>query len=691
MQLTATGKNVQSDAQPPVMATLTDPWTPTYRNWTGTIFDNVAQKFKPRTLYELTAAIQDIEADPAKQNRFARAVGATWSFSDITRPGSSKTSAVPPFGYPSGVDTGFIIDTTLLAGSLQHFLPDLLKPEFAGHADPATLDKSLTSAAAAEDVHYSFYVEAGITVTDLNRLLDHYYGEGHRLALPSTVGGSGQTVAGAFSTGTHGAEPDKPTLADLVQAIYLVGPEGEHFWIEPGALCDPIALVKHYPCLGDGPTTPRGPVNTPRIIQNNPDVFDAVLVSFGSMGVIYAVILKVIPQFGVIQQRRKTNWQDLVALTPDLSEAIDGSFVLARPATERPDSAVVIPSDAKRNAFVQLVINPYRNDKNQNGCFVTNRFRTWERAIPYQPINGAGGGDVSKLDVSKLQDALNALIGPDLKTDAALIDLSKYQGTLSKDLPTPTVASCIFEWMINYKIPATEIAELVGTAAAPLGPIAVGIAVAAALAAGDQDFGFNQIMEKIIGIVLDTTLSQADVWDVGYKVGDVETWGTGIASQSIEVAFGSAADAIKYVDIILDEVNRRGDVGEPNDVDRVYLAGYISVRVCQGSAASLALAQFAPHSFVVEFAMLSGTASLHNGDKHGHPYGERVLDFMTFLQTQAMHLRGMLHWGMSNELVTNAYLSSLTGVKLANFTHVRSSRFHKTTTFDNDFTRRLLL
>ena len=704
--LTSLGNGIQEDGQPPAAQLPADPWQPTYRNWTRTIYDYVSQSYKPRTLYELTVAINQIEADPDAKRRFARAIGATWSFSDITRPGHAAPG-IPSYTAPSATDSGYIIDTTLLAGSLQHHLPDLLKPEFQYRADPQVVAKASLDKGASEDVHFLFYVEAGITVTELNQLLDHYYGEGCRLALESTVGGSGQTVAGAFSTGTHGAEPDFGTLADLVQAIYLVGPGGKHYWLEPGALCDPAKLLALYPCLGGG-TSGRGPQIGGGIIQNDPDVFNSVLVSFGCMGVIYAVILKATAQFGVVQLRRKTNWEAVIAATPDLSTVLDGSFVKARsvpPDLAVANSPIEFPKTAKPNSFAQLVINPYAKDGDPHTCFVTNRFRTWQREVPYVPVNTTGGGDISHMDISSLKDSLAKLYqmpsfvpfrapSPDLATAAALNDMSNYVDGLPKSLSTPAEASSIFDWMANYRIPATYLASTTAgliLAVDPAGAIAAAAAAAAILAAGDESYGFNMVMAAIIDWVLDGTLNLEDVWDVGYKVGDVESWGAGISSQSIEVAFGSSAEAIDYVNAILGEVSRRGNVGDPGSLDRAYIAGYISLRICKGSNAHLAVAQFAPHSFVVEYAVLSGKDSQYSDDKHGHPYDERVLDFMKFLQDAAIRRKGVLHWGMSNDRLTHAEIMSMPtlGPNFTQFQNVRNAHFHAKTTFDNDFTGRL--
>ncbi|MGG7569801.1 hypothetical protein [Streptomyces sirii] len=52
-------------------------------------------------------------------------------------------------------------------------------------------------------------------------------------AFPRLGGAGGQTVVGALSTGTHGGDWDRPSLADAVVALRLVADGGKRYWIEP--------------------------------------------------------------------------------------------------------------------------------------------------------------------------------------------------------------------------------------------------------------------------------------------------------------------------------------------------------------------------------------------------------------------------------------------------------------------------
>jgi hypothetical protein len=142
-----------------------------------------------------------------------------------------------------------------------------------------------------------------------------------------TMGNSGgQTVVGAFSTGTHGGDIELGALADQVVAIHLVADGGQHYWIE---------LVDHdryFPQLTDddglqklyGKDEFGGPDNF-KIIRDN-RIFDSVLVSAGRFGVIYSVVLRAVPQYSLWERRRMHLWQDIRTQIADTSPGNPGLF-----------------------------------------------------------------------------------------------------------------------------------------------------------------------------------------------------------------------------------------------------------------------------------------------------------------------------------------------------------------------------
>ena len=107
-------------------------------------------------------------------------------------------------------------------------------------------------------------------------------------SLPTLGGYMGQSLAGAIATSTHGTDFEIASLASMVQAIHLVGPGAEEYWLE----------------------RPRTPVTTDRSLRENlPDwsnvinvigedaPFLAAVVSVGRCGVVYSYIIEVEPAF----------------------------------------------------------------------------------------------------------------------------------------------------------------------------------------------------------------------------------------------------------------------------------------------------------------------------------------------------------------------------------------------------------
>jgi len=115
----------------------------------------------------------------------------------------------------------------------------------------------------------------------------------HQDLTPMTVvmgGSGGQTIVGVISTSTHGGDLGIPPLPDMVRAIYLIGPGGKEWWIEPTGqevtqIIDAAALAESVPCVAG------------RIVFNH-DIFNSVLVACGRMGIIYSIVIEVSSIFG---------------------------------------------------------------------------------------------------------------------------------------------------------------------------------------------------------------------------------------------------------------------------------------------------------------------------------------------------------------------------------------------------------
>src|SRR5579864_1021473 len=309
-----------------------------WRNWPQTFGYVTNGRVYPRTLKEISDAINSTGVGLIK------AVGGGWSFSDAALPFKTRqeidrisilehgANGTEDFSHvlqglngvtnsqvdlqpenvagdlavsthydqpllrqlvDSGANLPFvsnvnIIDIRGLASSLQSQLHCILSDSARAAVAPGR--------DGAPPSTYYFHVEAGITMADLDQLLDH---QSPRLAIQASGGSPGATLAGTLSTATHGGEFQWPLLVDRVRAIHLVGPGGEEWWIEGDTtIANHRRLRRIYRNIDREHFIARHWHHDGLTAQ---DVLNAVIVSMGTMGVIYSVVLEVVPQYGIQQ------------------------------------------------------------------------------------------------------------------------------------------------------------------------------------------------------------------------------------------------------------------------------------------------------------------------------------------------------------------------------------------------------
>jgi FAD/FMN-containing dehydrogenase len=281
---------------------------------------------RPRKLEEIVTIVKNAEAN----GRRVHAVGSGWSFSDC---------AMTP---------DVMVDMRFLNGEI-----GTVGQAFNGHQPPAVV-----------------HVQAGITIRDLYTLLD---GRRPPLALETMGGASGQTLAGAVSTGTHGGDKFIGPLADSVLAIHLVGAGGAQYWIEPSAPITDRILLRQF-------VVPQIP---PENIRYDDDWFNAILVSVGCMGIIYALVLRVRPQYNLLETTVTTTW-----------------------AAFKQNAPLLLADQSHR--FLQVVLNPYTDASGDNFALMTVRSEPSPPPDPSPPTvqnpTGVQGA---------MEGLLNDLIGAD--------------------------------------------------------------------------------------------------------------------------------------------------------------------------------------------------------------------------------------------------------------------------------------
>lgn len=133
--------------------------------------------------------------------------------------------------------------------------------------------------------------DAGIMIRRLNRLLDEM-----GLALENMGTVDFQTISGALMTGTHGTGIKKPAFPDMMRAIRMVGTNSELIQIEPtNGITDPaIHNASH----------------SIKLIQDD-DIFHSTVLSFGGMGIVYQLVVEVMPRFMIQEYRYLDKWSNL--------------------------------------------------------------------------------------------------------------------------------------------------------------------------------------------------------------------------------------------------------------------------------------------------------------------------------------------------------------------------------------------
>lgn len=140
------------------------------------------------------------------------------------------------------------------------------------------------------------WVEAGIKfrwlLEDLGRC---------GLALATMGAGGGQSLAGALSTATHGADFDVPPLVEWIRALHLVAPGGQEYWITPKS-----SIFADAGTLQGLPEWCRDT----QIISND-EVFNAVRVGVGRFGVVYSMVLEVVPAYSLLEVNLEHRWSEI--------------------------------------------------------------------------------------------------------------------------------------------------------------------------------------------------------------------------------------------------------------------------------------------------------------------------------------------------------------------------------------------
>ena len=302
-----------------------------FENWSQGVVFTPQRTYRPSSIDDVVAIVREAN----RAGRRVRAVGSGWSFGDVM-----ETS-------------DFLVETTDLRGVVafsqgrQSWGPSVggvAVPESSRIIPEALRDEVLNSDRRL--VH----VKAGTKIREIIQALDRpgmSSPRRGRWALPTMGGASGQTIAGAISTGTHGGHFDLAPIADMVQAIHLVDPTGKPRWIErggAGAITDARRLRSRMRFEDDA-------------VHYDDQWFNAVLVSLGTLGIITDYVLEVRDQYGISEVSYETTWNDVKPML-ESGEIFTSTRFDARDPSRRWISDH--PAGDREPMGIGLFINPYR-------------------------------------------------------------------------------------------------------------------------------------------------------------------------------------------------------------------------------------------------------------------------------------------------------------------------------------------
>lgn len=351
----------------------------------------------------MTAALQDLITQALAANVRLRAAGAGWSLSE------------------AAVTDGWLLNTQPL--------------DFTFRLEP-----QVVSAEAQDRTPSLRLVQCGIGVAQLNALLRQ---DGQ--SLRTSGASNGQTLAGAISTGTHGAALDVGAMHDTVCGLHLIPDATRALWLERASR--PVVTPAFAAALGAE-------------LRRDDALFEAALVSFGSFGILHGLLIEMEPLFLLEAYRQRLRltdplWQAISTLTFDVPE---------------------FPHPGERPYHFQVVFNPHDV---AGGVYVTIMYKRPYREDytppPLSPERFTPGDDAAAF-IGVLTDGVPAAI-PLLTQQIlarAYAPYTKQEGTLAEIFSNDDLRGRLASTAVGLPLDRTrEAVEAVLAEQAQSGPVAV--------------------------------------------------------------------------------------------------------------------------------------------------------------------------------------------------------------------------
>ncbi|MBB1285145.1 FAD-binding protein [Flavisolibacter sp. BT320] len=218
-----------------------------------------------------------------------------------------------------------------------------------------------------------YFAQCGVSVKELNNRLRQ-----HNRSLKTTGASNGQTIAGAISTGTHGAAIDVGAMQDFIVGLHIIAGPSKHIWLER----------ESYPVVSEDFAA-----KLQTTIIRDDELFNAALISFGSFGFIHGVMMETEPLFLYEAYRIRVGVENsLFQLLQTLN------FTEAN-----------LPCGSERPAYFQMLMNPY--DASRQAFLNVMYKRAYGPYAPFPPSpTGIGPGDDAPAFIGRLTDTVPALV-----------------------------------------------------------------------------------------------------------------------------------------------------------------------------------------------------------------------------------------------------------------------------------------
>ncbi|HZS25981.1 MAG TPA: FAD-binding protein [Candidatus Angelobacter sp.] len=370
--------NGDTDLKPKLVPTNQTSWQNahvTYNQPIRQLYDlwNPAQGENFDRYNATTQTLMDLIGQAQSQNCGLRALGGGWSLS------------------PAPATDGILVNTKLMNIPVFPIGAELVDPAYS---DPER-EKTLR------------FVQCGNSILELHRQLREQ-GRG----LKSCGASNGQSLAGALSTGTHGAGIDAGSIANYVVGLHIVVGPSRHVWLERASY--PVVTKDFADALG-----------AEWIRDDN--LFNAALISIGGFGLIHGLMIETDPLFLYEMYRKRMPYDTAMK---DVMNTLDFS-------------KITLPKPGRPYHF-QILINAY--DVDQKGVSVNTLYRsTIDPKDEAKNTANGGGFDPAVTDLSgrtQGDDAL-AVLGKVTQTIPGLTPatINVFMNTEFPDLNKPVLGT----------------------------------------------------------------------------------------------------------------------------------------------------------------------------------------------------------------------------------------------------------